>query len=153
MFSHNCVVTQNYIIAKNNLMLTGFERFWSRFVGSLVLLRSENRIYRKHLQVLFSDKLYVFQVLMSRVFIKVLKCLNYWSRFVVCLALLLCKKRVYRKPLSEVSRSGMRCVHTDKYYRNLTQSNPNQSVFTVYWLIWNSKRTVSVCFSKPIGAW
>ena len=28
IFSHNCVVTRNNITAKNNIMLTGFERFF-----------------------------------------------------------------------------------------------------------------------------
>ena len=31
-------------------------------------------------------------------------------------------------------------VHTEKYFRNLIKSNRNQIVFTIYRLIWNSKR-------------
>ena len=31
MFSHNCVATRNYITAKNNFMITGFERLCLQF--------------------------------------------------------------------------------------------------------------------------
>ena len=32
----------------------------------------------------------------------------------------------------------------EKFFRNLIKSNRNQIVFTIFRLIWNSKRTVSV---------
>ena len=38
--------------------------------------------------------------------------------------------------------------HTEKYFRNHIKSNWNQILFTVHRLIWNSKRTLSVCCSK-----
>ena len=39
MFSHNCVVTWNYVTAKNNFMLTGFEIFFSSFDEMFVHLK------------------------------------------------------------------------------------------------------------------
>ena len=44
-------------------------------------------------------------------------------------------------------------VHVEKSFPNLNKSNRTQIVFTMQRLIWNSKRTVSVCCSKSIGAW
>ena len=44
-------------------------------------------------------------------------------------------------------------VHAEKSFRNRIKSNRNQIVFTIFRLIWNSKRTVSVCCSKSIGKW
>ena len=38
-------------------------------------------------------------------------------------------------------------VHTEKSYRSLIKSNPNQIVLTIFRLIWNSKRTRS--FAVP----
>ena len=40
-------------------------------------------------------------------------------------------------------------LHTEKSFRNLIKLNRNQIVFTIFRLIWNSKRTVSVfCFKS-----
>ena len=50
-------------------------------------------------------------------------------------------------------RWKMHSVHTEKCFRNLIKSNRNQIVFTIFRLIWNSKRTLSVCCSNSIGAW
>ena len=36
-------------------------------------------------------------------------------------------------------------LNTEKYFRNLIKSNRNQIVFTIFRLIWNSKRTLSAC--------
>ena len=44
-------------------------------------------------------------------------------------------------------------LHIEKSFRSLFKSNQNQIVFTIFRLIWNSKRTVSVCCSKLIGKW
>ena len=44
-------------------------------------------------------------------------------------------------------------VHTEKAFPNLITSNRNQIVFTKHGLIWNSKRTRSVCCSKSIKKW
>ena len=44
-------------------------------------------------------------------------------------------------------------LHTGKYFRKIIKSNQNQIVFTIFLLIWNSKRTLSVCCSNSIGAW
>ena len=43
--------------------------------------------------------------------------------------------------------------HAEKSFRNLIKPNRNQIVFTIFRLIWNSKRTLSVCCSKSIGKW
>ena len=42
-------------------------------------------------------------------------------------------------------------LHTEKSFPNLIKSNRNQIVFTIFRLIWNRKRTLSVCCSKSIG--
>ena len=44
-------------------------------------------------------------------------------------------------------------AHTEKYFRNLIESNRNPIVFTMHRSIWNSKRTLSVCCYKLIGEW
>ena len=44
-------------------------------------------------------------------------------------------------------------VRTEKSFRNLSKSNRNQIVFTIFRLIWNSKQTTSVWCSNSIGAW
>ena len=41
-------------------------------------------------------------------------------------------------------------LRAEKYFQNLIESNPNQIAFNMHRLIWNSKRTVSVCCSKSI---
>ena len=38
-------------------------------------------------------------------------------------------------------------LRSEKSFKNLVKSNRNQIVFTILWLISNSKRTVSVCCS------
>ena len=42
-------------------------------------------------------------------------------------------------------------VHVEKSFPNLNKSNRTQIVFTMQRLIWNSKRTASVCCSKSVG--
>ena len=44
-------------------------------------------------------------------------------------------------------------MHTEKSFQNLIKSNRNQIVYTIFGLIWNRKRTVSVCCSKSIEKW
>ena len=46
-----------------------------------------------------------------------------------------------------------RKLHTEKYFRNLIESNGNLIIFTILRLIWNNKRTLLVCCSKSISAW
>ena len=43
--------------------------------------------------------------------------------------------------------------YTEKSFRNFIKSTRNQIVFTIFRLIWNSKRTASVCCSKSIRKW
>ena len=42
-------------------------------------------------------------------------------------------------------------LYTEKFLWNIIKSNRNQIVFAIFRLIWNSKRTLSVCCSKSIG--
>ena len=62
----------------------------------------------------------------------------------------------YTRNLIRVSRPNSCCVvqvHTEKSFRNLIKSKPNKIVFTMHRLIWNRKRTLSVCCSKSTGKW
>ena len=43
--------------------------------------------------------------------------------------------------------------HTEKSFRNPIKSNRNQIIFTIFRLVWNNKRTLSICCSKQIGKW
>ena len=63
-------------------------------------------------------------------------------------------KRVPKMRLPhDASRKAVRPLHTEKSFRNLIKSNRNQIRITMHRLIWNSKRTESVCCSKLTGAW
>ena len=52
--------------------------------------------------------------------------------------------------ISSVEAIYCSTVHTGKYFPNLIESNRDQIVFIMHWLIRISKRTVSVCCSKSI---